>query len=463
MLSSLRADGPLVVVDGGNALRGPARSRPQALPQERAVAEGMAEGLAAGGLDAMALGEQDWRLGSAWVRGVVARHGLPVLAANLVCAGVSPFRGGVVVERDGARLGIVGLTHGEVDGCEVGDPSAAAAAALASLGEVDAAILLAPLPEAALRPLASLGFELVIDGVERVPTAHGVGFGDGWRAWNGAQGKHLGIARLGLRAGADGLAPVDAAGVRAARRERLMEDLRAAREAAEGSPHLATRRRAEAEIPAIERELAALDAESAGPAPARHALRLSFKPLSEDLADDPVAAAIARRAAEAVAAAEPGPATPLGDGPRRAEAGPFAGSDACASCHAGPALQWAGTPHAGAWATLEAAGGGHDRRCLPCHVTGWEAPGGPSSAAEAGPLRDVQCEACHGPAAAHVAAPEDPTRRPIRAPDEPTCRACHDGERDNAEFDPATYHPRVVHADLAGQEAEQREQPREGR
>ena len=46
----------------------------------------------------------------------------------------------------------------------------------------------------------------------------------------------------------------------------------------------------------------------------------------------------------------------------------------------------------------------HDSRCLPCHTTGYGQPGGFVSVGETPHMKDIQCEACHGPAGLHVKA-----------------------------------------------------------
>jgi hypothetical protein len=90
---------------------------------------------------------------------------------------------------------------------------------------------------------------------------------------------------------------------------------------------------------------------------------------------------------------------------RPADAQAYAGSDSCRSCHAVIALFWSGTAHAGSMRSLEAADRARETACLRCHATGfgilsgYTVGGGPSD------LAAVGCEACHGPAAGHVADP----------------------------------------------------------
>ena len=80
---------------------------------------------------------------------------------------------------------------------------------------------------------------------------------------------------------------------------------------------------------------------------------------------------------------------------------PYTGSEVCSACHAEQALQWSRTPHAKALSSLAADNHATDAACVGCHVTGWHQEGGPSSPADIGGFRDVQCEACHGPGDLH--------------------------------------------------------------
>ena len=89
----------------------------------------------------------------------------------------------------------------------------------------------------------------------------------------------------------------------------------------------------------------------------------------------------------------------------------FAGSAACAECHAEAFEVWEGSGHATALTTLEEAVPRRDGdpECLSCHVVGW-APqrfepfeGGFMGMDKTPQLAHQGCENCHGPAAAHTA------------------------------------------------------------
>ena len=120
------------------------------------------------------------------------------------------------------------------------------------------------------------------------------------------------------------------------------------------------------------------------------------------------------------------------------------GTAACARCHAPSTAFWRTTKHAHALAMLEAAHRGKSPDCVGCHVTGYFQPGGTEDLAVATTrLRDVGCEACHGPGSAHVAAPTVPgliARRVLA----PVCLGCHTPDRTNNGFDYAAFLAAVV-------------------
>jgi hypothetical protein len=83
----------------------------------------------------------------------------------------------------------------------------------------------------------------------------------------------------------------------------------------------------------------------------------------------------------------------------------YAGIALCSGCHFEERRVWDRTGHARAFATLSTQFKEYNLDCVSCHVTGYEKPGG-STVTMNETLRDVQCEECHGPGAAHVNAPD---------------------------------------------------------
>lgn len=436
MVEGLRGEQPVVVVDAGGTLS--ARDL-RDLPVAREKARLMARALAHGGIDGMALTERDWRLGPEFVRALGTEHDLPLLAANLVCGGSRPLPGGTVVERGGLRVGVVGLTQGPVPGCLVEDAAPAAERALAELGPVDVSVVLAPGPRATVRTLASAEADMVI----LTTSAARLGLGGSLPVGTTARGKKLDVVEL---VGVEG-----ASGVWSAEHARSLDDeverrkrqhevaVRRADAAAEGQ------RRREAKRRDFEaKRLAEARADRAAYGEGRGAFRASLRQveLSDAVADD---AEVAAWVQETLGRIEAAAGLPVPDDAPRLVGGrsAWAGSDACLGCHPAEHAQWSGTPHATAWATLRDDQHGRDPACVGCHVTAWQQDDGPRTVQEISAFRGVQCEACHGPSAAHARRPT--ARTPVKDPPLETCTACHDGERDMGRFQPESYRARVVH------------------
>ena len=85
----------------------------------------------------------------------------------------------------------------------------------------------------------------------------------------------------------------------------------------------------------------------------------------------------------------------------------------CGNCHISKQRTWQATAHAGAWEGLQASGSAQPS-CEPCHTTNGisnlapDSTGFLSVSEDAKPFYyDVQCEACHGPGAQHITAPDE--------------------------------------------------------
>lgn len=451
----------MVVVDGGDALAPPppaaplvrpgrptppaaAPPGPEVIEQRRVKAELIAAAYESGGIDAMALGASDWTLGADWVLATAKAHHLPILAANLKCGGEAPFPGATVVEAGGRRIGIVGLTDGAPAGCEVTEPVAAAKQALAALGPVDFTLALAPIEAAALARLgaAEAGIDAAVTSGGR--SAQPVGFGSMATFEAGIRGKELGVLELSFVPGATAWAQAgraDDLAERIARSEARLADLQG-RIATADDPAVkekweAQRRSYEQQVARDRDQLAA-----ARSATATNLLGYRQVSLGTDVPDHAPTVALVAAAKEKVGAVL-GQADPLQAPHRMPKGSAFAGSDVCATCHRAEHAQWAGTDHSHAFSTLAVEKRAQDPECWSCHVTAAGQEGGPVDAASVGPFRDVQCEACHGPGAAHAAAPS-PANITAK-PDVQVCTGCHDGDRDGGRFDPAVYLPKVEH------------------
>jgi hypothetical protein len=120
-----------------------------------------------------------------------------------------------------------------------------------------------------------------------------------------------------------------------------------------------------------------------------------------------------------VALAASAPLLPAQD-PAPAQAPGYAWADSCKTCHTAIYDAWAKTKHASALDRLSPAN--QEKECIGCHVTG------PKTRVNDGNKkvvnRGVQCESCHGPAAAHVADPAVKTGL-VKTPPASTCEECH--------------------------------------
>ncbi len=123
----------------------------------------------------------------------------------------------------------------------------------------------------------------------------------------------------------------------------------------------------------------------------------------------------------------------------------YVGSEECRSCHEPAFAVWERTPHSRAYWTLETAHKNFNLSCVGCHVTGYRQPGGSEVVQNEG-LRDVQCETCHGPGSQHIAA-RGPTQQRasiIRNPPSSFCAStCHTPEHSD-HFNYEQYIPRIV-------------------
>lgn len=115
---------------------------------------------------------------------------------------------------------------------------------------------------------------------------------------------------------------------------------------------------------------------------------------------------------------EPAPAQPPA-APAASPADRFAWAEACKSCHAVIYEAWSKTKHANTISRLSSEEQG--QACVVCHSTG-----GTGKIERDGKFvnQNVQCEACHGAAAAHVA---DSSNRVglTKMPPARVCEGCH--------------------------------------
>jgi len=118
---------------------------------------------------------------------------------------------------------------------------------------------------------------------------------------------------------------------------------------------------------------------------------------------------------------------------------------ACKMCHKEQVAAWEKWPMASSWDNLSDEEKLKEE-CISCHVTGYGEPGGFVSEEETPDMVGITCEACHGPAGAHMKIPaKDAEGRAasMSEPDEANCLQCHI-EEGNPNFKEFVYKTEVA-------------------
>jgi len=120
---------------------------------------------------------------------------------------------------------------------------------------------------------------------------------------------------------------------------------------------------------------------------------------------------------------------------------PYVGDKLCHLCHAAQKTHWHTTDHANAYQSLMAVNKQFDANCVTCHVVAFGKPGGFFSADSEPDLRNVGCEACHGPAKLHQERGGTSPLKPVTAA---VCHHCHD-KKHSPDFEFSRYWSKIVH------------------
>jgi hypothetical protein len=425
MIADARAKGPVIVVDAGSLLYSKSPVPPHLVAQEELKADLLA-GLYKDELQvaALGLGPMDLAAGPGKVR--LPRE-IANLGADAVVAGEPPR----IVEAGGAKVGVFGVAAADVvPGVATTDPIVAGKAARDDLRGRGATIVIALVQAASKRDAIAIvrglggGVDIAVLGLgTQAPEPDEVRIRaediDGtWIVIPGNRGQVVSKLEIGVRGAGpvvDAVGPA-AAAVLGAELDRqlaaLDAELAAFAKDPQADPAFVATKQAERDATAAER--AALAATPLRVPPKASWFTLEQVRITKKLACDPevdaLKAAYDRAAGEANVKAGAGVKPPP---PPKGTAG-YAGIEACEDCHAEAVEFWKTTRHAQAWETLDERGKQFDFDCIGCHVTGWDRPGGANIGFNE-PLRDVQCETCHGPASIHLAkdgAPGTITRAP---------------------------------------------------
>lgn len=425
LLDELRADpSPLFLLDAGDTLLKGFSSRRSA---QSVRAAAILEMSAMVGVDAWAPGPSDLQ-----VLGVDGVQGSQLTAISATWAspdGQLLLPPSVVLERQGVRLGIVGLSAQPSDPSlreqlSFVDPVEAARAAAAGFpADLDLVVALGSINDTDAARVAR-----EVPALSAVLTTQGGGYDEPASPTPDSatlietpdRGRYLSVLHLQL--GTDAQAPL-----------RMLPDAQRWRE------RLTLQEQARAlGAPAVQQALSAAEAQFTELGTGRNLAHLDTIPLSE--AYDGPAAVSSRVAAledelitiaTGIADEEP---TPFEPG--------YASSGACINCHTQEFARWSFTDHAqSAWLSLVGREATENPECISCHTTGFGEVGGfgEPTGANLRKFKAVQCEACHGPLRGH---PEEASvhARPVS---EASCVGCHDAAN-SPDFDYETYLPRAT-------------------
>ncbi len=460
-----RSGARAVVVDAGDLFFRQWSISPRYHAQSIATAEFLADAAKQMSLAAIAVGERDLALGIPELKRLGERGGLRVLSANLVYASTSsaPFDAFAVVERGGMKIGIVGVSPemGAKAQAEVvyeqnrvttkplfEAVDTAARAARSAGGEVVIALL-----HLGQQPALELLGKLEPGVVDVAIVSHDRLSGNltlapgGRSAWiaPGSRGKWLAAVDLEVVKDAHGLLDVGA-----------LESQREAIAAIDQRLEAYQNEDAGVVDPGIAEKIAADRSATVQRLKSRRAKmqeeldhlslagknRVSGELIGLDVAlpDDPEMLALYQQYQDRLIRVNSGEPPP-----DRAELR-YAGSAACKRCHAPMYQQWEKTKHAKAWDTMVRTRQTGNLDCIPCHVTGFDRRGGPTSLLGLESFVNVGCESCHGPGSAHVAQPKVKLDYGAQVP-ERVCAECHRAQEDQRPFDYEARLPTVRHAE----------------
>jgi len=177
----------------------------------------------------------------------------------------------------------------------------------------------------------------------------------------------------------------------------------------------------------------------------RNLIHFSTLPLADDL--DPISSdentenSTTQHALTQFKSDQIASATQRAQAPTEPDEPTYKGSQGCVNCHTNQFARWSFSDHARAWEPLIIAEETDNPECIACHTTGFGEPGGfgEPSRSNLRKFKAVQCEACHGPMAGHPSAANVSSAEVT----ESVCLACHDAAN-SPNFDFTTYMPKAT-------------------
>jgi len=103
----------------------------------------------------------------------------------------------------------------------------------------------------------------------------------------------------------------------------------------------------------------------------------------------------------------------------------YVGMNKCKSCHPEHVKAYSEWKYSRNFRILEMRGKDHDPECLPCHTTGYGQQGGFVNVEDTPHMKNIQCEACHGPASLHLKAPTVEEHQETLSIPKNICTTCH--------------------------------------
>ncbi len=435
LIRTHRSRGPSAVLTVGSHLHDHAHLKDHSLAQERAKATLIRSILSDLEIDAHLAGPLDRAAGESFYRELGKKYPLPELSGLEKTP--LPTINSRLLELEGAKVGVIGLGHQDVD---TGYSSLISQSvnALESKG-ADLLIVMSTAPRASLRRLAlefpQVSLWILGRGAQEEQSLSPVEHNDqsqrSYIVEAGDRGRHLGVIRLyGLKS--DGPL-LDTVGDR--QRELKSLDLKI---------KMRERFAGMSQSPFAKAGLSALidQRQKLNLAPLSHpAKRIEYQliPIDQNIPANPVIKERVEKYQESLAAlnmksaSQVKPPPPNGNG--------YAGAAECQICHPDADEFWKKTRHAHAWKTLVDAKKTFDVECVSCHVTGWQEPGG-SALGHTEKLQDVQCESCHGPAAKHAEIGGGESYVNLKVPSE-TCETCHN-HLHSPKFNYSSYRAKII-------------------
>ncbi|MCH2107724.1 MAG: hypothetical protein MK135_00200 [Polyangiaceae bacterium] len=431
---------------------------PEAREQAMFKAEAMAASLRDLRLSAWAPGANDWALGTEVFKKLQLESGAQALAANLGGLQADFIKAEQVVEVNGLKVGLIGISDPTYPGgalpVKMSDPVAALKKGYDSLRakDVDVAIaLIAAQRGKALRWIENVpGFQVVVLGKsfdqgenndQPIPALQ-------LNQTLVVQGQnHIqGMSVVDLYVRNKSFSFSDGTGLalkeQRASLERRIQDYRRLilRDEKKKPASKTGLNQKKARLERLEKQLAALP--ESIPAPAGSYYKYELVEVKESLGDSRQVSsrleAYYRRVNQhnqKVFANKLPPEVAEGQAS-------YVGVNTCAGCHSAAKEFWDTTQHAHAYATLSNDHKEFNLDCVSCHVTGYEKPGG-STVTHVEQLKNVQCETCHGPGSLHIQNPVA-GKNIQRSPPSSLCEGCHHPPHVGADWTVAEALPHIL-------------------